>query len=35
VGNGQFSEQVAAKEISGRLIFVIPFFGTVFGLIGL
>jgi hypothetical protein len=35
VGNGQFAEQVSAKEISGKLLFVIPFFGTVFGWVGL
>jgi hypothetical protein len=35
IGNGQFAEQVSAKEISGKLLFVIPFFGTIFGWVGL
>jgi hypothetical protein len=35
VGNGEFTEQVSSKEISGKLLFVIPFFGTIFGWIGL
>lgn len=35
VGNGQFTEQVSANEISGKLLFVIPFFGTIFGWVGL
>jgi hypothetical protein len=35
IGNGQFAEQVSANEISGKLLFVIPFFGTIFGWVGL
>ena len=35
VGNGRFTEQISAKEISGKLLFVIPFFGTIFGWVGL
>lgn len=35
IGNGQFTEQVLAEEISGKLFFVIPFFGTIFGWVGL
>jgi hypothetical protein len=35
IGNGQFTEQVSASDISGKMIFVIPFLGTVFGWIGL
>jgi hypothetical protein len=33
--NGQFTEQVSAMDISGKMIFVIPFLGTVFGWVGL
>lgn len=35
VANGQFSEQVSASEISGKMIFVVPFIGTIFGWVGL
>jgi hypothetical protein len=35
VANGQFTEQVSAADISGKMIFVIPFLGTVFGWVGL
>jgi hypothetical protein len=35
VANGQFTEQVVAADIKGKMIFVIPFIGTVFGWVGL
>jgi hypothetical protein len=35
VANGQFTEQVEADEISGKMIFVIPFIGTVLSWVGL
>lgn len=35
VANGQFTEQVSASEISGKMFFVIPFLGTVLGWVGL
>ena len=35
IANGQFTEQVLANDISGNLIFVIPFFGVVLGWVGL
>jgi hypothetical protein len=35
VANGQFTEQVSSADISGKMIFVIPFLGTVFGWVGL
>jgi hypothetical protein len=35
VVNGQFTEQVIATDISGKMIFVIPFLGTFFGWFGL
>jgi hypothetical protein len=35
VANGQFTEQIATKDISGKMLFVIPFFGTVLGWVGL
>jgi hypothetical protein len=35
VANGQFTEQVTASEISGKMFFVIPFLGTVLGWVGL
>ena len=35
VANGQFSEQITASDICGKMVFVIPFLGTVFGWVGL
>jgi hypothetical protein len=35
VANGQFTEQVTASDIRGKMVFVIPFIGTVFGWVGL
>jgi len=35
VANGQFTEQVASSDISGKMVFVIPFLGTVLGWVGL
>ena len=35
VANGQFTEQVSVSDISGKMFFVIPFIGTVFGWVGL
>lgn len=35
VANGQFTEQITASEICGKMVFVIPFIGTVFGWVGL
>ena len=35
VANGQFSEQITASDISGKMVFVIPFLGTVLGWVGL
>jgi hypothetical protein len=35
VANGQFTEQVVAADIRGKMVFVIPFIGTVFGWVGL
>lgn len=35
VGNGRFTESLASAEIKGRMIFVIPFIGTVLGWVGL
>lgn len=35
VGNGQFSESLTGDDIRGKMIFVIPFLGTIFGWVGL
>jgi len=35
VANGQFTEQITANDICGKMVFVIPFVGTVFGWVGL
>jgi hypothetical protein len=31
VANGQFTEQVSSADICGKMVFVIPFLGTVLG----
>jgi hypothetical protein len=35
VGNGRFTESLTGADIEGRMVFVIPFIGTVFGWVGL
>jgi hypothetical protein len=35
VANGQFTEQVSSADICGKMVFVIPFLGTVLGWVGL
>jgi hypothetical protein len=35
VGNGRFSESLTGADIKGKMIFVIPFLGTIFGWVGL
>jgi hypothetical protein len=35
VANGQFTEQITASDISGKMVFVIPFLGIVLGWVGL
>jgi hypothetical protein len=35
VGNGRFTESLSSADIKGRMIFVIPFIGTVLGWVGL
>lgn len=35
VANGQFTEQITASDISGKMIFVIPFLGVLLGWVGL
>ena len=35
VSNGRFTESLAADDIKGKMVFVIPFLGSVLGWIGL
>lgn len=35
VANGVFNESVDASKISGKMVVVIPFFGYIFGIVGL
>jgi hypothetical protein len=35
VGNGRFTESLTGADIKGKMVFVIPFIGTVFGWVGL
>ena len=35
VGNGSFSQSIPSDRIKGKMIFVIPFIGTIFGWVGL
>jgi hypothetical protein len=35
VANGQFTEQITASDISGKMVFVIPFLGVLLGWVGL
>lgn len=35
VGNGRFTESISGADIKGKMIFVIPFIGTVLGWVGL
>ena len=35
VGNGRFTESLTGADIKGKMVFVIPFLGTVLGWVGL